>query len=42
MMVCRCYRCERQITGAGRWVSVKVGKITTQVFVCLDCAKVME
>lgn len=40
LMICRCYHCEKQIT-VGVWVNIHVGKVTSQVFVCKDCAKVM-
>lgn len=41
LMTCTCYRCEKKIT-VGEWATIRVGKITSQVFVCKDCAKVMR
>lgn len=40
-MICRCYRCERRIDGAGKWVKVSVGRVPVDVFVCFECARVM-
>lgn len=41
-MICRCYRCERRIEAGGRWVTVHVGKIPIDVFMCAECAKVVS
>lgn len=40
-MTCRCYRCERLITGKGYWVTIQIGRVHSSVFVCPECAKVM-
>lgn len=40
-MTCTCYRCEKKII-VGEWVDIRVGKLTSSVFVCKDCAKLMK
>ena len=40
-MICRCYRCEKAIHGAGKWVPIKIGRMSSEAFVCAECAKVM-
>ena len=41
-MECRCYRCEKKIIGAGKWVPIKIGLMSSEAFVCAECAKVMD
>lgn len=40
-MICRCYRCEKAIHGVGKWVPIKIGRVSSEAFVCPECAKVM-
>ena len=40
-LICRCYRCEKAIHGAGKWVPIKIGRMSSEAFVCPECAKVM-